>query len=65
MQIRNLWSHMSRNRSDAMNRRNLRMLVHKRAKMLRYLKNTSYDRWEVALERLGLDAESVEGELVI
>lgn len=36
--IRNLWDHLTQNSRDIHNRRALRTLVHKRAKVLRYLK---------------------------
>ena len=65
MQIRNLWAHLSRCKKDVANIRSLRVLVHKRAKILRYLKKTDADRYERVLGRLGLEAEAVEGELNI
>ncbi|KIJ66490.1 hypothetical protein HYDPIDRAFT_26837 [Hydnomerulius pinastri MD-312] len=65
MQIRNLWSHLIRFRKDVDNRRALRRLVHQRAKVLRYLKRSSLDRYEALLPRLGLEEASVEGELLI
>jgi small subunit ribosomal protein S15 len=63
--IRSVWKHLTTSKSDTGNRRNLRQLVHKRAKMLRYLKRTSRARYDILLERLALEPESVEGELVI
>ncbi|KAI0082148.1 S15/NS1 RNA-binding domain-containing protein, partial [Panus rudis PR-1116 ss-1] len=63
--IRKLWEHMSRSKKDYANRRNLRRLVHQRAKILRYLKRTDRDRYEVALDRMGLEPGAVEGELVV
>ena len=64
-QIRNLWSHLTKFRRDVGNRRGLRKLVHRRAKILRYLKSVDQDRYETILERLALEPESVEGELVM
>ena len=61
MQIRNLWAHLSRCKKDVANIRSLRILVHKRAKILKYLKKTDADRYERVLGRLGLEAEAVEG----
>jgi small subunit ribosomal protein S15 len=52
-------------RKDIDNRRGLRQLVHKRANMLKYLRSLDRDRYEAILPRLGLDAASVEGELVV
>ncbi|KAI0640207.1 S15/NS1 RNA-binding domain-containing protein [Trametes polyzona] len=63
--IRNLWDHLSRCKKDIANRRNLRKLVHERAKILRYLKQVDEDRYERVLERLGLEKAAVEGELVV
>jgi small subunit ribosomal protein S15 len=39
--------------------------VHKRAKLLKYLKRLDLNRYDKVLSRLALEAESVEGELVI
>ena len=50
---------------DTGNRRNLRALVHQRARILRYLKRKSRARYDILLERLSLEPESVEGELVV
>ena len=63
--IRNLWKHLTTFKRDVGNRRSLRLLVHKRARMLRYLKRVSRDRYETLLEMLALEPESVEGELVV
>jgi small subunit ribosomal protein S15 len=65
LQIRNMWSHLSEFKRDLANRRNLRRLVHQRAKLLKYLKRTNRDRYERVLERLGLAPGAVEGELVV
>ena len=63
--IRNLWNHLTKYKRDVGNRRGLRQLVHHRAKVLKYLKRTNRDRYDTVLERLGLEPESVEGELVV
>ncbi|CAL1694838.1 unnamed protein product [Somion occarium] len=63
--IRKLWDHLSRMKKDVASRRNLRRLVHQRAKILKYLKRIDRDRYENVLQRLGLEPESVEGELVV
>ncbi|EIN14263.1 hypothetical protein PUNSTDRAFT_129892 [Punctularia strigosozonata HHB-11173 SS5] len=65
LQIRNLWSHLTRYKKDIRNRRSLRELVHKRAKILKYLKRKHRDRYDIVLERLALHPEAVEGELVV
>jgi len=64
-QIRNLWDHLQKFRRDVGNRRGLTKLVHQRAKILKYLKNTNRDRYDAVLERLGLEPGAVEGELVV
>lgn len=64
-QIRNLGAHLKQCTHDIHNRRSLRMLVHKRAKILRYLKNTDTARYKAILPRLGLEAAAVEGELIV
>lgn len=63
--IRNLWDHLNKFKRDVGNRRGLRKLVHQRAKILRYLKNVDRDRYDNVLNRLALEAEAVEGELVV
>ncbi|KAF8180422.1 hypothetical protein BJ912DRAFT_632393 [Pholiota molesta] len=63
--IRNLWTHLTTFKRDVGNRRALRKLVHQRAKLLRYLKGVSLDRYDTILERLALEPESVEGELTL
>ncbi|EGN93608.1 hypothetical protein SERLA73DRAFT_163406 [Serpula lacrymans var. lacrymans S7.3] len=65
IQIRNLWTHLTKFRKDVDNRRGLRRLVHQRAKILKYLKRLDRDRYDAVLPRLGLEAASVEGELVV
>ena len=65
MRIRNLWEHLGKCKKDIANRRSLRRLVHKRAKILRYLKSVDEDRYDQVLDRLGLERAAVEGELVV
>ncbi|THU96875.1 S15/NS1 RNA-binding domain-containing protein [Dendrothele bispora CBS 962.96] len=63
--IRNLWNHLTTNKKDVGNRLGLRKLVHHRAKILKYLKRTHRQRYDILLERLALEPESVEGELIV
>ncbi|KAF9480928.1 S15/NS1 RNA-binding domain-containing protein [Pholiota conissans] len=63
--IRNLWTHLTTFKRDVGNRRALRKFVHQRAKLLRYLKGVSLDRYDTILEQLALEPESVEGELTV
>lgn len=65
MRIRNLWTHLTRHKKDVGNRLSLRKLIHQRAKMLKYLKSTSRDRYEILLPRIGVEPEAVEGELIV
>ena len=65
MKIRNVWSHLMQRKKDIPSRRALRLLVHQRAKMLKYIKRIDRDRYDKVLERVGLEPGSVEGELVV
>ncbi|OSX66805.1 hypothetical protein POSPLADRAFT_1042115 [Postia placenta MAD-698-R-SB12] len=65
LRIRTLWEHLNNFKKDISNRRSLRRLIHQRAKVLRYLKRLDRDRYDNVLGRLGLEPESVEGELVV
>ncbi len=63
--IRNLWKHLTTFKRDVGNRRALRRLIHQRASLLRYLKGHDRGRYDVVLEQLALEPQSVEGELVV
>lgn len=65
MRIRNVWAHLNKSKKDVFSRRSLRTLVHKRAKVLKYLKRIDRDKYDLTLEQLGLEPGSVEGELVV
>ncbi|TFY63213.1 hypothetical protein EVJ58_g3386 [Rhodofomes roseus] len=65
VRIRAVWNHLMEQKKDFISRQRLRELVHKRAKVLRYLKRVDIDRYERCLERIGVEPESVEGELVV
>ena len=56
---------MTRCKRDVACRRDLRRMVHKRAKILKYLKRVDEDRYDAVLERLGLERGAVEGELIV
>jgi small subunit ribosomal protein S15 len=64
-QILKLWEHLKMFRKDLINRRSLTKLVHRRAKILKYLKRLDPERYDRALERMGLEPEAVECEIVI
>jgi hypothetical protein len=51
------------NNKDVHNRRQLRMLIGQRARLLKYLKRKSMARYLEFLPRVGLTPDAVEGEL--
>jgi len=55
----------TRGRNDKVNKRNLRLLVHKRQKLLNYLKRRERGgpRWQNLIETLGLTPGTYEGEI--
>ena len=65
VKIRNLESHLLLNRKDVHNRRQLRKMIHKRAKILKYLKGKNPVRYSDCLKRLQLRPDDVEGEIVV
>ncbi|KAL1920337.1 mitochondrial 37S ribosomal protein uS15m [Calcarisporiella thermophila] len=65
VRILNLHEHLQQHRKDKHNYRALRSMVHQRAKLLRYLKRQSLERYFTCLRELGLDQRAVEGEIVV
>ena len=63
--IRGLNEHILANPRDVHNKRSLRMLVQKRAKVLKYLKRKKPGEYEKTLADIGLEKRAVEGELFI
>ncbi|GAC98204.1 likely mitochondrial ribosomal protein [Pseudozyma hubeiensis SY62] len=63
--IRNLHEHLQVNRHDNSNRRSMSLLTHQRAKILKYLKKKSPQRYHAILPRIGIEARAVEGEVVV
>ncbi|PWZ01193.1 hypothetical protein BCV70DRAFT_205773 [Testicularia cyperi] len=63
--IRNLHEHLTTNRHDNSNRRAMSLLVHQRAKLLKYLKRKNPARYHSILPRIGIQARAVEGEIVV
>lgn len=63
--IINLSRHLQTANKDKHNKRNLRLLVHKRQKLLRYLrrKERGGPRWQNLMETLGLSDASWKGEI--
>ena len=56
-----------RQKNDKMNKRNLRLLVHRRQKLLRYFqrKDRAGERWRNLIEKLGLTPATWEGEIEV
>jgi len=65
--IRVLAKHMETNKKDKMNRRNLRMMCHRRQKLLKYLKRKERggERYRSVMTALGLDDAAIERELAM
>jgi ribosomal protein S15 len=65
MKIMNLVKHLETTRKDKHNKRNLRLLVHKRQKLLQYLrkKERGGPRWQHLIESLGLSDAAWKGEI--
>jgi len=57
----------TRGRKDKVNARNLRLLVHRRQKLLRYLKKKERggERWQHLIETLGLTEATWMGEITL
>lgn len=64
-QIRELWTHIENNPRDIHNRRNLRLLIHKRARVFKYLKRSEPLKYAQTLKDCGLEPGAVEGELMV
>lgn len=52
--IRHLTDHLKTHRKDHASRRGLLMMVGKRAKLLRYLRNKDWSRYQALIQRLGI-----------
>jgi small subunit ribosomal protein S15 len=65
VRIQNLHSHLQQHKKDRHNYRELRTMVHQRAKILKYLKSKSLTRYHTCLEQLGLQPRAVEGEIIV
>ena len=55
------------NRNDKINKRNLRLLLHRRQKLLKYMerKERGSERWQHMIETLGLTPACWEGEIAV
>ncbi|KAG0195973.1 hypothetical protein BGX28_000297 [Mortierella sp. GBA30] len=65
VRIQNLHSHILNNKKDKHNYRRLRMLIHQRQTVLKYLKKTYPSRYHICLDRLGLEPRAIEDEIVV
>lgn len=65
MRIRSLSAHLVSSPRDVQNRQALRLLVARRAKVLKYLRAVSVARYEECLEQVGIEPRAVEGEVVV
>ncbi|KAF9413833.1 hypothetical protein BGZ94_000603 [Podila epigama] len=65
VRIQNLHEHIQNNKKDKHNYRRLRMLIHQRQTVLKYLKKSDPDRYHICLDRLGLEPRAIEDEIVI
>ncbi|CAO1614590.1 unnamed protein product [Parajaminaea phylloscopi] len=52
-------------RKDDVTRRSMTLLVHKRARLLKYLKKESVERYTELLARVGVHPRAVEGEIIV
>ncbi|KAJ5925683.1 hypothetical protein N7454_008322 [Penicillium verhagenii] len=67
IKIMNLSRHLQTANKDKHNKRNLQLLVHKRQKLLRYVrqKERGGPRWQNLMEKLGLSEASWKGEIAL
>ncbi|KAK6525534.1 hypothetical protein TWF281_010596 [Arthrobotrys megalospora] len=67
MKIRTLAKQLETNTHDKMNKRNLRLMVHRRQKLLKYLKRKERggQRYQYVMESLGLDDAAIMKEVFI
>ncbi|KAI9023493.1 hypothetical protein CLU79DRAFT_748763 [Phycomyces nitens] len=65
VRIHNLNSHLQQHRKDVHNYKELRTMVHQRAKILKYLKSKDQNRYNSCLLELGLEPRAVEGEITL
>ncbi|KAF9022994.1 hypothetical protein CPC16_003792 [Podila verticillata] len=65
VRIQNLNNHVQNNKKDKHNYRRLRMLIHQRQTVLKYLKKLDPDRYHICLDRLGLEPRAIEDEIVV
>ncbi|RKP11668.1 hypothetical protein BJ684DRAFT_12619 [Piptocephalis cylindrospora] len=65
IRIRDLERHFQSHHKDRHNRRSYRKLIHKRARILKYLKSQDFAKYHQTLKALGLKPDDVENEIVV
>ncbi|BGP29293.1 hypothetical protein JCM10296v2_001031 [Rhodotorula toruloides] len=65
LRIRSIFAHLKASPRDVDNRQAMRQLVHKRGKILKYLRNVSVTRYEDLLLKIGVEPRAVEGEIIM
>lgn len=65
VRIHNINSHLNQHRKDKHNYKQLRNMVHQRAKILKYLKSKDSARYYACLNELGVEPRAVEGEITL
>ncbi|GAA5979008.1 hypothetical protein JCM10908_002770 [Rhodotorula pacifica] len=65
MRIRSLSAHLISLPRDIQNRQALRLMISRRARLLKYLRKVSVTRYEDVLDKIGVEPRAVEGEVVI
>ena len=52
-------------RKDNVTRRSMTLLVHKRARLLKYFKRQNAEKYYELLSRIGVNPRAVEGEIIV
>ncbi|GAA5860420.1 hypothetical protein JCM3774_000413 [Rhodotorula dairenensis] len=65
MRIRSLSEHLISLPRDIQNRQALRLMIARRARMLKYLRQVSVTRYEDVLDKIGVEPRAVEGEVIV
>lgn len=65
MRIHNLADHLTTMPGDIHSRRGLRKLIMDRARLLKYLKRYSLERYVKCLKAIGVEQRAVEGEIIL
>ncbi|BGP53226.1 hypothetical protein JCM8202v2_000785 [Rhodotorula sphaerocarpa] len=64
MRIRSLAQHLISLPRDIQNRQALRLMIARRARVLKYLRKVSVTRYEDVLDKIGVEPRAVEGEVI-